>query len=265
MIELEKTMGRGKRTVGYRILTRSQSSPSTPALKFKSKEWICKFSGKRQAVNGCPYKRKRKKKRMLWYTFAGWDFRSSGEFWGLSLLIKVFWDEVTSWPEFSSCLISPLVGLGADSGSLGVSSWMNSLYAKFRSMEVTSIRASRAALISPTICRHMSFLCADNSDSTHVIINKILSFHKSKTTCSISSHLEAPAGSFSIGKIWMFALLIFLISNDNPSRLPKYPASSDCTSNLVVIMFSFSGTRSTIRVWICSKASWAGNSSLSGP
>ncbi|KAK7821124.1 putative serine/threonine-protein kinase pbl10 [Quercus suber] len=55
------------------------------------------------------------------------------------------------------------------------------------------------------------------------------------------------------------------ISNNDPSLPSKHPISPDGTSNLVVIMLSFSGTRSTMRVWICNKASWAGNISSSGP
>lgn len=60
--------------------------------------------------------------------------------------------------EFTSGLASLLVGLGADAGSWGDSSGMNSPYVKLLSLEVTSIRASRAALISPTICTYKTIL-----------------------------------------------------------------------------------------------------------
>lgn len=72
-------------------------------------------------------------------------------------------------------------------------------------------------------------------------------------------------GSCSLGKISILVRVNFLISVNDPSLPSKHPISVAGTSSLVIMTLSSSGPRSTIRLWICSKASWAGNSSSSGP
>lgn len=90
-------------------------------------------------------------------------------------------------------------------------------------------------------------------------------FKVQRQTCTSSSAPDTNMGRSSLGTICTFAPVNLFISNNDPSLPSKHPISLDGTSNLVVTMFSLSGTRSTMRVWMCNKASCAGKSSSSGP
>ena len=86
-----------------------------------------------------------------------------------------------------------------------------------------------------------------------------------RQTCMSSSESRAHDGRSSLGNICTFALVCLCISDNDPSLPSKQAISLEGTSSLVVIMLSLSGPRSTIWVWMCSSASWAGKSSWSGP